>query len=113
MAVATHLKTQQVARALGVSVSTIKRWVDTGELGATRTVGKHRLIPVAEAVQFARDRGLPWQAAPAARVAGEERVGRDRRPDAGPAGGGASPCGTRPDPRGSRLVRERRPSGTT
>lgn len=55
------LKTQQVARSLGVSVSTIKRWVDVGALGATRTVGRHRLIPLSEAVQFARKRGLPHE----------------------------------------------------
>src|SRR4051794_32611945 len=56
---ATLLKTRQVAQALGVSVSTVKRWVDLGELNATRTVGKHRLIPVLEALRFARMRGLP------------------------------------------------------
>jgi MerR family transcriptional regulator, light-induced transcriptional regulator len=53
------LKTQQVARALGMSVSTIKRWVDAGVLRAGRTVGKHRLISAAEALRFARERGLP------------------------------------------------------
>ncbi len=53
------LKTQQVARALGVSVSTIKRWVDAGELKASKTVGRHRLIPVGEALSFARRCGLP------------------------------------------------------
>lgn len=53
------LKTQQVARALGVSVSTIKRWVDLGSLPATRTVGKHRLIPLSSAIEFARGLDLP------------------------------------------------------
>ncbi len=53
------LKTQQVAGALGVSVSTIKRWVDSGALRATRTIGKHRLVPVSEAIRFARTQNLP------------------------------------------------------
>ncbi|CAN5911813.1 excisionase family DNA-binding protein [soil metagenome] len=53
------LKTRQVAQALGMSVSTIKRWVDSGSLRATRTVGRHRLIPVSEALRFARENQLP------------------------------------------------------
>ncbi len=53
------LKTQQVAEALGVSVSTIKRWIDSGALGAARTLGKHRLVPLGEAVRFARAQDLP------------------------------------------------------
>lgn len=48
------LKTQQVADALGISVSTLKRWVDAGQLAATRTVGRHRLIALDEALRFAR-----------------------------------------------------------
>lgn len=50
----TYLKTQQVADALGVSVSSIKRWVDSGALEATRTMGRHRLVSLASALQFAR-----------------------------------------------------------
>lgn len=53
------LKTSQLADALGVGVSSIKRWVDAGELLASRTVGRHRLIEPAEAVRFALSRGLP------------------------------------------------------
>lgn len=53
------LRTREAAQALGVSVSTLKRWVDAGELKASRTVGKHRLIAAAEALRFARERSLP------------------------------------------------------
>ena len=55
----TYLKTRQVADALGVSVSSIKRWVDSGALAASRTMGKHRLVPLSEALQFARREQLP------------------------------------------------------
>ena len=54
-----YLKTQRVAKALGVSVSTIKRWVDSGMIQAARTVGKHRLIPFSEALRLAREQGFP------------------------------------------------------
>ena len=50
-----YLKTQTVAEALGLSVSTIKRWVDSGTIQAVRTVGKHRLIPRSEAVRVAQE----------------------------------------------------------
>ena len=55
----TYLKTQQVADALGVSVSSIKRWVDSGVLEATRTMGKHRLVLLSSALQFARREKFP------------------------------------------------------
>ena len=55
----TYLKTQQVANALGVSASTIKRWVDSGALEANRTMGKHRLVALSSALKFARDGKFP------------------------------------------------------
>jgi MerR family transcriptional regulator, light-induced transcriptional regulator len=54
----TYLKSRQAAQALGVSVSTIKRWVDVGAIHASRTVGRHRLISMPEVVRFARENGL-------------------------------------------------------
>lgn len=62
------LKTRQVADHLGVSDSTIKRWVDSGALRAQRTVGRHRLVPLSEALRFARERGLSGEGL--ARLAG-------------------------------------------
>ena len=59
MSVEPLLKTQQVAQALGVGASTIKRWVEAGLLEATRTVGNHRRIPLSAAIRFAREKGLP------------------------------------------------------
>ncbi len=55
-------KTRQVAEALGLSVSTVKRLVDSGEIRAARTSGKHRLIPPLEALRYARERDLPVEA---------------------------------------------------
>lgn len=55
------LKTQQVAKVLGFSVSTIKRWVDHESLPAIRTEGGHRLIRLGDALRFARQKGLPWR----------------------------------------------------
>ena len=55
----TYLKTQQLADALGVSVSSIKRWVDSGALEATRTLGRHRMVPLSNALGFARREKLP------------------------------------------------------
>ncbi len=54
-----HLKTQQLADALGVSVSSIKRWIDSGALEATRTMGRHRLVSFTTALEFARREKFP------------------------------------------------------
>lgn len=51
---AETLSTAQLAQAIGVSESSVKRWVDDGALAAVRTVGGHRRIPRAEAVRFVR-----------------------------------------------------------
>ncbi|MGC8640376.1 MAG: excisionase family DNA-binding protein [Isosphaeraceae bacterium] len=50
-----YLKTQTVADALGLGVSTVKRWVDSGAISAVRTQGRHRLIPRSEAIRLARE----------------------------------------------------------
>jgi MerR family transcriptional regulator, light-induced transcriptional regulator len=51
------LSPKDLARSLGVSESSVKRWVDDGALSAMRTVGGHRRIALAEAVRFVRQSG--------------------------------------------------------
>lgn len=50
-----YLSTRALARAVGVSESSIKRWVDDGTIRSTRTVGGHRRIQRADAIRFVRD----------------------------------------------------------
>ncbi len=52
------LSPKEVAAAVGVSESTLKRWADNGQLRMSRTAGGHRRIPLAEAMRFARDSKL-------------------------------------------------------
>lgn len=49
------LSTRELSDALGVSESSLKRWVDSGKIAATRTEGGHRRIELAEALRFIRE----------------------------------------------------------
>lgn len=50
---------KELACALSVSESTIKRWADEGKIQVMRTSGGHRRIAVAEAIRFIRQSGAP------------------------------------------------------
>jgi MerR family transcriptional regulator, light-induced transcriptional regulator len=53
------LSPRELAEALGVSESSLKRWVDSGKIRAMKTDGGHRRIALTEAVRFVRDTGAP------------------------------------------------------
>ena len=54
----SFLSPKELAMAVGVSESSIRRWVDDGQLQLSRTAGGHRRIPLAESVRFVREMGL-------------------------------------------------------
>jgi len=51
------LSPKELAQAIGVSKSSLKRWADDGKLVVTRTAGGHRRITLQEAVRFVRAGG--------------------------------------------------------
>lgn len=53
------LSTHELADAIGVSESSLKRWIDAGRIAASRTEGGHRRVPLGEAMRFIRDQGAP------------------------------------------------------
>jgi len=53
------LSPKEFAQAIGVSESSIKRWVDSGTIPASKTAGGHRRIAMSEAVRFLRETKTP------------------------------------------------------
>lgn len=50
---------RDLARAIGSSESSLKRWADEGRIRVYRTAGGHRRITLDEAVRFIRESGVP------------------------------------------------------
>jgi excisionase family DNA binding protein len=51
------LTPKDLANAIGVSESALRRWVDGGRIRISRTAGGHRRIPLQEAIRFIRQTG--------------------------------------------------------
>lgn len=53
------LSPRALADALGVSESSLKRWIDAGRIRATRTGGGHRRVALPDAIAFIRSSNTP------------------------------------------------------
>lgn len=45
---------RDIAEAIGASESSLRRWIDGGDIRVSRTAGGHRRVPLREALQFIR-----------------------------------------------------------
>lgn len=54
-----YFSPKEVARAVGVSESSVKRWVDRGQIQALKTEGGHRRVQPSSVLDFLRRTGRP------------------------------------------------------
>jgi excisionase family DNA binding protein len=54
-----YFTSHEVAKILGITRSSVVKWISQGKLNAFRTLGGHRRVPAAELVRFAREHGMP------------------------------------------------------
>lgn len=80
------LSPRDLAHAVGVSESSVKRWADDGRLQFVRTAGGHRRIRTAEAVRFIREAGLEVDRPDLLGLHGADPAGRGSEPDANSVG---------------------------
>ena len=59
MQIDQFIRPKQLAKAIGVSESTLKRWTDRGVLPTVKTVGGHRRLPLWGVIEFLRTSGQP------------------------------------------------------
>jgi methanogenic corrinoid protein MtbC1 len=48
---------RDIANAIGASESSLRRWIDSGDIRVSRTAGGHRRVPLRDALQFIRKIG--------------------------------------------------------
>ncbi|MCL2701231.1 MAG: hypothetical protein FWE88_06010 [Phycisphaerae bacterium] len=53
------LTSRELGMILGVSESSVKRWIDQGLVPASRTAGGHRRVALADAVNYVRENRVP------------------------------------------------------
>ena len=53
------LTPKDLADAIGVSESALRRWIDAAKINVSRTAGGHRRIRIQDAIQFIRQTGSP------------------------------------------------------